>query len=65
MAHTQIELLLKYQQEDSKVLSIEREVASSEQYKNYSRARSFLKTAPEKGEALDSKAFQLKQTLER
>ena len=35
----QIEQLLKYQTEDSKLLRIEREASSSEERKNYSQAK--------------------------
>ncbi|MDE6442609.1 MAG: hypothetical protein K2L12_07670 [Clostridia bacterium] len=52
----QIELLLKYQTEDSKLLQIERDAAGSEEWKNYSQAKSFLTKAPEKLDAMDAKA---------
>ena len=53
---TQIEQLLKYQEEDSKLLKIEKEAAGSSEWKNYSQAKSFLTKVPEKLEAMDSKA---------
>ena len=43
-----VEKLLKYQAEDSKLLNIEREAANSEQWKNYSQAKSFLTKAPDR-----------------
>ena len=54
-----IELLLKYQTEDSKLLQIEREAANSEECKNYSQTKSFLTKAPEKLEAMDAKAQEI------
>ncbi len=61
----QIEKLLKYQAEDSKLLQIEREAANSEEWKNYSQAKSFLTKAPEKLEAMDAKARELTSALEK
>ncbi len=60
-----IEKLLKYQAEDSKLLGIEREAANSEQWKNYSQAKSFLTKAPEKLDAMDAKALELNSILEK
>ena len=60
-----IEQLLKYQTEDSKLLNIEREAATSEEWKNYSQAKSFLTKAPEKLEAMDAKARELESLLEK
>lgn len=62
---SQVELLLKYQQEDSKLLKIEQEYSNSEELKNYSQTRSFLKKAPEKLELMDNKARELKLDLEK
>lgn len=61
----QIEQLLKYQTEDSKLLGIEREAANSEQWKNYSQAKSFLTKAPEKLDAMDAGALELNALLEK
>ncbi len=61
----QIEQLLKYQQEDSKLLKLERETANSDERKNYTQAKAFLTKAPEKLEALDSKAKELERLLEQ
>ncbi len=62
---TQIEQLLKYQEEDSKLLKIEREAVSSEEYKNYSQSKSFLNKAPEKLEAMDAKAREIETDLQK
>lgn len=56
---TQVEQLLKYQEEDAKLLQIEREAANSEERKNFTIAKNFLTKAPEKLEALDAKAREL------
>lgn len=60
-----IEQLLKYQAVDSKLLGIEREAANSEEWKNYSQAKSFLKAAPEKLDAMEAKAVELKGELNK
>ena len=60
----QIELLLKYQTEDSKLLQIEREASNSEEWKNYSQSKSFLTKAPEKLEAMDGKAHEMTVMLD-
>lgn len=62
---TQIEQLLKYQEEDSKLLKIEKEAASSEEWKNYSQAKSFLTKAPEKLDAMDAKASEIEAELKK
>ena len=61
----QIEKLLKYQEEDSKLLQIEREAANSEEWKNYSQAKSFLTKAPYKLDAMDARARELQSLLTR
>ena len=61
----QIEKLLKYQEEDSKLLQIEREAANSEEWKNYSQAKSFLTKAPDKLDAMDARARELQSLLTR
>ena len=60
-----IEKLLKYQEEDSKLLQIEREAANSEEWKNYSQAKSFLTKAPDKLDAMDARARELQSLLTR
>ena len=62
---TQIEKLLKYQEEDSKLLKIERDAANSEEWKNYSQSKSFLTKAPEKLEAMNAKARELESDLQK
>ena len=62
---TQIEKLLKYQEEDSKLLKIEREAANSEEWKNYSQSKSFLTKAPDKLEAMNAKARELEADLQK
>ena len=62
---TQIEQLLKYQEEDSKLLKIERDAANSDEWKNYSQSKSFLTKAPEKLEAMDAKARELEAELQK
>lgn len=62
---SQIERLLKYQAEDSKLLQIEREAATSEEWKNYSQAKSFLTKAPEKLEAMDARAHEITLMLDK
>ncbi len=61
---SQVEKLLQYQKEDSRLLKIEQEVHNSEEYKNYIQTRKFLKQAPEKLDALDAKARSLASTVE-
>lgn len=65
MSQNQIQLLLKYQEEDEKILRIENEVNNSEQRKNYMKARAFLKAAPEKLDAMDARALELAKLLEK
>lgn len=62
---TQIEQLLKYQEVDSKLLKIEKEAATSEEWKNYSQAKSFLTKAPEKLDAMDAKASEIEAELKK
>ncbi|MDE7439572.1 MAG: hypothetical protein K2N23_03600 [Clostridia bacterium] len=62
---TQIEQLLKYQEEDSKLLKIERDAANSDEWKNYSQSKSFLTKAPEKLDAMDAKARELEVDLQK
>ena len=60
-----IEKLLKYQEEDSKLLKIEREASNSEERKNYSQAKTFLTKAPEKLDAMDAKALEMNAILQK
>ena len=61
----QVEQLLKYQDEDAKLNKIEKEAATSEEWKNYSQAKSFLTKAPEKLDAMDAKAVEMNAALEK
>ena len=61
---THIEKLLKYQEEDSKLLKIERDAANSDEWKNYSQSKSFLTKAPEKLDAMNAKARELEADLD-
>lgn len=56
--------LLEYQETDKKLLEIEREISSSEEYKKYAQARKFMKGAQEKLEAYDRRAAELKRLCE-
>lgn len=62
---SQIEQLLKYQAEDSKLLNIEREAATSDEWKNYSQAKSFLTKAPEKLDSMEAKAVEMSGLLDK
>lgn len=61
----QVEQLLKYQQEDSKLLKIEQETAVSEERKNYIQTKMFLTKASEKLDNLEAKAKELASVLEQ
>lgn len=61
----QVQQLLKYQQEDSKLLKIEQEMAGSEERKKYAQTKSFLTKAPEKLDQLEGKAQELLSLLDR
>ncbi len=61
---TNVEKLLKYQEEDEKLLTVERELASSQERKNLAQAVNFVTKATERLEALDGKALTLSATLE-
>lgn len=56
---TQVEKLLKYQATDEKLLKLERDLGNSEVNKNRVQAKSFLTKAPDKLNALESKAVEL------
>ncbi|MDE7265200.1 MAG: hypothetical protein K2N52_02880, partial [Clostridia bacterium] len=53
-----------YQEEDSKLLKIEQDAQASEEWKNFSQAKSFLTKAPEKLDNLDAKARELHAALD-
>ena len=48
--------ILKYQEIDRRLFKLENELAESEERKRYAKLRKFLKTAPEKLDALEAKA---------
>ena len=48
--------ILNYQEVDRKLFKLENELAESEERKKYAKLRKFLKTAPEKLDALETKA---------
>ena len=57
---SQIEQLLKYQQEDEKLIRIEQETASSEERKKYVQAKNFMQKAPEKLDQMEARCAGLK-----
>ena len=58
MAHLQA--ILHYQETDKKLYQLERELAGSEERKEYVKYKKFLETAPEKLDSLEVKATALK-----
>ncbi len=56
----QLQAILNYQEVDSKLYKIERELAGSEERKEYAKVKKFLDTAPEKLDALEIKAKALR-----
>ncbi len=57
---TQLQAILNYQEVDTKLYKLERELAASEERKEYVKYKKFLETAPEKLDALEVKAQALK-----
>lgn len=55
-----VKAILTYQEMDSKLYKIERELSSCEERKEYAKVKKFLETAPEKLDALETKALALK-----
>lgn len=62
---SQIEQLLRYQQEDEKLIKLEQETASSEERKKYVQAKNFMTKAPEKLDQIDAKAVELERMATR
>ena len=62
---SQIEQLLKYRQEDEKLIKLEQEAASSEERKRYVQAKNFMTKAPEKLDQIDAKAAELERMASR
>ncbi|MCD8307988.1 MAG: hypothetical protein LUD51_07185 [Clostridia bacterium] len=60
---SQIENLLKYQQVDEKLLAIEKEVAGSQERKNYITTKNFLTQAPDKLAAYEAKAQRMESQV--
>ncbi len=60
----QLQAILKYQEVDAKVYKLERELSSSEERKEYVKIKKFMEAAPEKLNALESKALALKGECE-
>ena len=52
--------ILKYQAADGKLYAIEREIASSDERKEYVKVKKFMEAAPEKLDSLENKALALK-----
>ena len=52
----QLQVILKYQEVDAKIYKIERELAGSEERKEYVKVKKFLDSAPEKLDALEAKS---------
>lgn len=52
----QLQAILKYQEIDAKIYKIERELAGSEERKEYVKVKKFLDSAPEKLDALEAKS---------
>jgi predicted nucleic acid-binding Zn-ribbon protein len=61
----QVEQLLKYQAEDSKLLKIEQEMANSEERKKYVQTKNFLTKASEKLDQLEGKSQEIIGLLDR
>lgn len=56
---SQLQAILKYQEIDKRLYKLERELAGSEERKEYVKVKKFLETAPEKLETLETKATAL------
>ena len=59
-----IEELLRYQEEDGKLRAVEQEIAATDERKKYMAARKFMEKAPEKLDALEAKAVELKHVFD-
>ncbi|MBQ7370019.1 MAG: hypothetical protein IJW58_03490 [Clostridia bacterium] len=57
---TNLQAILAYQETDKELYAIEREIAGSEERKEYVKMKKFLEAAPEKLDALEVKANSLK-----
>lgn len=61
---SELQAILKYQEIDRKLFKLENELAENEERKKYAKLQKFLKTAPEKLDALEVKATALKAEAE-
>lgn len=59
-----LQAILNYQEVDAKLFKLERELAGSEERKEYVKVKKFLESAPEKLDALEMKAQSLKAEAE-
>ena len=59
-----LQAILNYQEVDAKLFKLERELAASEERKEYVKVKKFLESAPEKLDALEMKAQSLKAEAE-
>lgn len=59
-----LQAILNYQEVDTKLYKIEREIAGCDERKEYVKVKKFLETAPEKLDSLDVKAASLKTQVE-
>ena len=57
---SQLQAILSYQEVDKKLYKLERELAGSEERKEYVKFKKFLETAPEKLDSLEAKAGALR-----
>ena len=57
---SQLQAILHYQETDKKLYRLEREIAGSDERKEYVKYKKFLETAPEKLDSLEVKATALK-----
>lgn len=60
----QLQAILKYQEIDAKIFKIERDLAASDERKEYVKVKKFLESAPEKLDALEMKARSLRAEAE-
>ena len=57
---SQLQAILNYQEIDTKLYKLEREIAGCDERKEYVKFKKFLETAPEKLDSLETKASGLK-----
>ena len=55
-----LQAILHYQEVDTKLYKIERDIAGCDERKEYVKVKKFLETAPEKLDSLEAKATSLK-----